>query len=167
MSSDGESGNANPAGATTKQPAPAPHPRVRARVRPDSSQSHVNIPYAHHSVPHSPTNYNYNPISLGEPSYRPPRTPPPPPPPSNIGYIPTLLPRTDHYLSGTTYLNIPSSSAAAPPGRGGPGPGFAMGVGAGALAAGAVIFGDDFMSGFDIPAGLQDASLTISTDPPF
>ncbi|CAK9183377.1 unnamed protein product [Ilex paraguariensis] len=45
------------------------------------------------------------------------------------------------------------------------GPGFGMGMGAGALAAGAVIFGDDFMSGFDFPGGYQNASLTISTDP--
>lgn len=56
----------------------------------------------------------------------------------------------------------PSGAA---PGRGRV-PGFGLGVGAGALAAGAVIFGDDFMSGFDVPAGFQDASLTISTDPP-
>ncbi|GFY82015.1 calcium-dependent lipid-binding (CaLB domain) family protein [Actinidia rufa] len=41
------------------------------------------------------------------------------------------------------------------------------GTRAGALAAGAVIFGDDFMSGFDVPTGLQGASLTVTTDPPF
>lgn len=101
------------------------------------------------------------------PSYQPSRTPPPPPPPSNVGYIPTFLPRTDQMPE--TYINMPSSSGAPPPGRGtrGGGPGFAMGMGAGALAAGAMIFGDDFMSGFDVPSGLQDASLTISTDPPF
>ncbi|GFY82027.1 calcium-dependent lipid-binding (CaLB domain) family protein [Actinidia rufa] len=96
----------------------------------------------------------------GGPSYQPPRTttPPPPPPPSNVGYIPTFLPRTD--LSQPTYFNMP------PSGRGG-GAGFGMGLGAGALAAGAVIFGDDFMSGFDVPTGLQGASLTVTTDPPF
>ncbi|XVE86006.1 hypothetical protein DITRI_Ditri18aG0001300 [Diplodiscus trichospermus] len=158
VSNESGSGHAYyPAGAT--QPPLAPHPR------PDNL-SQVNIPYAH-SVPH-PTNY-YNP-SLGEPSYpsasgpsyRPPRMPPPPPPPSNIGYIPTFLPRTGNQTE--TYLNMPSSASA--PGRG-PRPGFAMGVGAGALAAGAVIYGDDFMSGFDVPAGFQDASLTITTDPPF
>lgn len=45
-------------------------------------------------------------------------------------------------------------SGAPPPGRGA-GAGFGMGLGAGALAAGAMIFGDDFMSGFDIhdPSG--------------
>ncbi|XP_030486920.2 protein SRC2 [Cannabis sativa] len=98
------------------------------------------------------------------PSYQPPRTPPPPPPPSNAGYIPTFLPRPDRMQQ--TYVNMPSSSSGAPPGRGG-GPGFAMGMGAGALAAGAVIFGDDFMSGFDVPSGLQDPSIVVSTDPLF
>ena len=56
------------------------------------------------------------------------------------------------------YINMPSSSSSGPRAR----PGFAMGLGAGALAAGAVIFGDDFVSGFDLPTG-----FTISTDPPF
>lgn len=47
-------------------------------------------------------------------------------------------------------------------------PGVGMGLAAGALVGGAVIFGDDYMSGFDIPAGFNSgASLTISTDPPF
>ncbi|CAN6569119.1 unnamed protein product [Malus baccata var. baccata] len=98
----------------------------------------------------------------GGPSYQPPRTPSPPPPPSNVGYIPTFIPRTDRMQE--TYINMPASGA--PPGRRGAA-GVGMGIGAGALAAGAVIFGDDFMSGFDVPSGLQDASLTISTDPPF
>ncbi|XP_050387094.1 protein SRC2 [Argentina anserina] len=101
------------------------------------------------------------------PSYQQSRTPSPPPPPSNVGFIPTFLPRTDQMPE--TYINMPSSSGAPHLGRGtrAGGPGFAMGLGAGALAAGAVIFGDDFMSGFDVPSGLQDASLTISADPPF
>ena len=48
------------------------------------------------------------------------------------------------------------------------GPGFGMGLGAGALAAGAVIFGEDFLSGSSFPAGLGDGgSPTVSTDPPF
>jgi hypothetical protein len=72
--------------------------------------------------------------------------------------MPTILPNTD-------YINMPSSVAAAGPR--GPRPGLAMGVGAGALAAGAVIFGDDFMSGFDILTDLHDPSLTITTNPPF
>lgn len=144
--------------------------------RPEN-QVRANSPYAH-PVPF-PTNYS-NPPAAGPsyppargpsyppargPSYQPPRTPPPPPPPSNVGYIPTFLPRPGHLPE--TYINMPSSSSSgAPLGRGG-GPGFAMGMGAGALAAGAVIFGDDFMSGFDVPSGFSDPTLVISTDPPF
>ncbi|KAL6131742.1 hypothetical protein ACLB2K_070116 [Fragaria x ananassa] len=111
------------------------------------------------------TEQSYPPAS--GPSYQPSRTPPPPPPPSNVGYIPTFLPRTDQMPE--SYINMPSSSGAPHPGRGtrAGGPGFAMGMGAGALAAGAVIFGDDFMSGFEVPSGLQNASVTISADPPF
>ncbi|KAG5224500.1 formin-G [Salix suchowensis] len=116
-----------------------------------------------HPMPY-PANYS-NPSVGGPsyppaagPSYQPSRTPPPPPPPTNVGYIPSFLPNTD-------YINMPSSVAAA--GSRGPRPGLAMGVGAGALAAGAVIFGDDFMSGFDVLTGLNDPSLTITTNPPF
>ncbi|GAV67774.1 hypothetical protein CFOL_v3_11278 [Cephalotus follicularis] len=122
--------------------------------------SQINISYTH-QTPYPSSSFNPSvggpsyPSAAG-PNYRPP--PPPPPPPSNIGYIPTVLPRTD--LLSDTYVNMPPSAAAAAPGRG-PRPGFALGVGAGALAAGAMIFGDDFMSGFDVP------SLIISTDPPF
>lgn len=64
------------------------------------------------------------------------------------------------------YINMPPNAAGAGT-RHGVGPGFGMGVGAGALAAGAVIFGDDYMSGFDFPTGFQGGSLTISADPPF
>lgn len=88
------------------------------------------------------------------PSYPPPRAPPPPPPPSHAGYVPSFLPNTD-------YMNMPSSSGRPPR------PALTMGLGAGALAAGAVIFGDDFMSGFNIPSSLQEPSITISTNPPF
>ncbi|GAB4827728.1 hypothetical protein Ancab_034614 [Ancistrocladus abbreviatus] len=143
-----------------------------------SPQGVANMPYrqplnppqmSYPYTPPVPYPSNYSHPSMGAPSHPPtagpsystPQTPPPPPPPSNVGYIPTLLPRTENM--STTYMNVP------PSGRGGgnSGPGFAAGLGAGALAAGAVIFGDDFMSGFDLPAGLQDASLTISADPPF
>ncbi|KAL5711561.1 hypothetical protein ACHQM5_021998 [Ranunculus cassubicifolius] len=87
-------------------------------------------------------------------SYQPPRTPPPPPPPSHVGYIPTFFPSAGQ-LPGT-YVNIPSSSTGG--GRAG-GQNFGMGMGAGALAAGAVLFGDDFMSEFQIPSSLQDDAL--------
>lgn len=124
-----------------------------------------NYPY-NNSMPYSTNNSNLSGggpsyASAAGPSYQPPRTPPPPPPPANVGYMPTFMPRTGNLSEN--YVNMPSSG---PPARG-MRPGFGMGVGAGALAAGAVIFGDDFMSGFNVPAGLHDASLTISTDPPF
>lgn len=115
----------------------------------NSSNSSVGRPY-------------YPPTS--NPGYPPPpqhAPPPPPPPPSHVGYVPTFLPRTND--PSTSYINMPSSGV----GRGA-GPGFGVGLGAGALAAGAVIFGDDYMSGFQLPAvGMNNASLTISTDPPF
>ncbi|KAK9117273.1 hypothetical protein Sjap_016220 [Stephania japonica] len=73
-------------------------------------------------------------------------TPPSPLPPSHVGYLPTSAPPHTH----THNVGV--------------GPAFGMGVGAGALAAGAVIFCDDFVSGFNLPPILQDASLTISTN---
>lgn len=129
------------------------------------SQPQTNHQYAH-PVPY-PTNYSHPPVAgpsytqAAGPSYQPSRTPPPPPPPpANVGYIPTFLPRTNNMPP--SYLNMPQTgTSAARNAR----PGFGMGVGAGALAAGAMIFGDDFMSGFDLPHGLQDPSLTISLDP--
>ncbi|KAL0298272.1 UNVERIFIED_CONTAM: hypothetical protein Sradi_6487000 [Sesamum radiatum] len=105
--------------------------------------------------------------ATGGPSYQPPRTsppppPPPPPPPANVGYFPNVFP-TNNYTP-SSYINMPSSVA--PPGHG-RGHGFGMGAGAGALAAGAVIFGDDFLTGFDLPGASGDPSITISTYPPF
>ncbi|XP_054788863.1 uncharacterized protein LOC129294477 isoform X1 [Prosopis cineraria] len=81
------------------------------------------------------------------PSYERRKTPSPPPPPSNVGYIPTFLPRND---------SLPSSSPRAKPPENVP-PGLAMG---------ALLFGDDFMSGFDVPPGLASGRLTIPTVPP-
>ncbi|KAI3815927.1 hypothetical protein L1987_15611 [Smallanthus sonchifolius] len=94
---------------------------------------------------------SHNPLG---PSYH--QLPTQPPPPYNFSYMPSSsinnLP--------PSYINMPPLSGPRP----GPGarPGFAMGLGAGALAAGAAIFGDDFISGFDLPTG-----FTVSTDPPF
>ncbi|XP_043707959.1 uncharacterized protein LOC122657342 isoform X2 [Telopea speciosissima] len=147
---------------------PYPSHPYPGQVGQSGNYPQMNVPYTH-PMPF-PANYQ-NQSSLGEPSYpsavgpsyRPPRTPPPPPPPSHVGYLPTFLPRTDP-LPENNYLNLPSSGPC--PSRTGR-PNFAMGAGAGALAAGAVIFGDDFMSGFDFPTGLQDASLIVSVDPPF
>ncbi|OIV96891.1 hypothetical protein TanjilG_00473 [Lupinus angustifolius] len=83
-------------------------------------------------------------------------------PSSNVGYIPTFLPRNDDLSPGFTDM---VRSGAGTRWRGPPG--FAVGLGAGALAAGAVIFGDHFISGFDVPPGLGDANLTEEDDPPF
>ncbi|PRQ59674.1 putative C2 domain-containing protein [Rosa chinensis] len=158
---------ANPMPSTTYYSKPS---AVRPSYTPASGPSYTpasgpgNLPASGPGyLPASGPSY----LPASGPSYQPSRTPPPPPPPSNVGYVPTFLPRTDQMTD--TYINMPSSSGAPPPGRGtrAGGPAFAMGMGAGALAAGAVIFGDDFMSGFDVPSGLQDASVTISADPPF
>lgn len=65
---------------------------------------------------------------------------PPPPPPSHVGFIPTVMPREKN-LQGSYMNMVPPSTSV--------GPGFPSGLGAGAVAAGAVIFGDDFLSGFD------------------
>ncbi|XP_016512366.1 uncharacterized protein LOC107829414 [Nicotiana tabacum] len=148
------------------KPATAyPQPQSLTPSQLQRNQPQLNHQYAR-QVPYA-TNYShplvggmsYTPAAGS--SYQPPRAPPPPPP-ANVGYIPTFLPRTDN--ASSSYLSMPQSGAAATRNAR---PGFGMGVGAGALAAGAVIFGEDFMSGFDIPRGLPDPSLTISLDPPF
>lgn len=117
------------------------------------------------SEPFNSTIY-YDPY-VGEPSYLPPRTrtrtPPPPPPPSNVGYIPTFLPIND--FLPPSFPDMPLSSRAAPSQR--VPPGVALGIGSGALAAGAVIFGDDFLLGYDVPEGIGDDSLDIETDHSF
>ncbi|CAI8585765.1 unnamed protein product [Vicia faba] len=132
-------------------------------------QAQTNVPYSH-PMPF-PSNYS-NPYVGGPtypaatgagPSYQPLRTPPPPPPASNFGYVPTFHQSNDGLAP--SYFNMPSSSGTAPRQRGPPG--FAMGAGAGALAAGAVMFGDNSMSGFDFSSGIGDPALSIATDPLF
>lgn len=121
-------------------------------------QTQANSPFPHDPVSRR-TNYSNpsavepsHPLPLANgPSYQPPWTPPPPSPPLNVGYIPTILPKSE------TYVNAAPSSAARACGE--QQPGFLVGVGAGALAAGAVIFGDDFMSGIDIPSGFHDTNV--------
>lgn len=153
---------ANPYGTAQAYPPKLPLARFQQAEKP----SQENFPYSHPTP--FPTQYSNSSVggpsypSAAGPSYQPPRTPPPPPPPSNVGYISTFLPRMNN--GPPSYINMPSSGAA--PGRNGV-PGFGMGLGAGALAAGAVIFGDDFLSGYDFPGGLPDVSLNLSTDPPF
>ncbi|CAN4123437.1 unnamed protein product [Withania somnifera] len=143
-----------------------PQPQSLTPSQMPENQPQPNRQHAH-PVP-CPTNYSHPPVvgpsyTPAGPSYQPPRTPPtPPPPPTNVGYIPTFLARTDNMPP--SYLNMPQTgTSAARNAR----PGFGMGVSAGALAAGAMIFGDDFISGSGLPSGLQDPSLTISLDPPF
>ncbi|KAK3407698.1 protein SRC2 homolog [Eucalyptus grandis] len=103
------------------------------------------------------------------PSYRGPYLAPhfPPPalgPPQRAGYLPAAHARMDY--NPANYINMPSSGGAI--GRGGGGRGFGLGVGAGAAAAaGAIVYGDSLFSGFDVPVGMQDPSLTISLDPLF
>ncbi|KAK6135590.1 hypothetical protein DH2020_030698 [Rehmannia glutinosa] len=128
---------------------PRPHLPLNSSQHPESS--HL-MPFPPNYPPH------HHPVDgpAGGPSHHPSRPPPPPPPPpSNVGYTPNFFPTASN-LMPSSYINMPSSVA--PPGRGG-GPGFGMGVGAGALAAGAVIFGDDFMSGFNVPGAARDASI--------
>ncbi|KAI9110731.1 hypothetical protein K1719_018169 [Acacia pycnantha] len=128
--------------------------------RPENLQQQPNM--SSYPKPY-PTNYP-NPY-VGGPSYYaqagPSHQPPPPP---HVGYNPTMLPRTE-------YINMPSSSSSGvgpAAQRGGVPAGFAIGAGAGALAAGAVMFGGDFMSAaHNFPPGLGDASVTIATDPLF
>lgn len=167
---------ANPYGPAQSYPPKLP---LAPSSQQAENESQINVPYKH---PMSfPTNYSNSsaggpsyqssagpsyqpqvtprpPPSAVGPGYQPPRTPPPPPPPSNVGYISTFNPRTDNLPP--SYINMPSSGAA--PGHNSR-PGLGLGLGAGALAAGAVIFGDDFMSGYDLPS----TSFNISTDLPF
>lgn len=135
--------------------ANGPHQYLTTPQQPES-----NI----HQIPFRP-NYFHHP-QVGGANYHAatgPSNQPPPSPPANVGYSPNFFPMTTN-LRPSSYLNMPSSVA--PPQRGGA-PGFGMGVGAGALAGGALIFGDNFISGFDVPGPSRDASVTLSTYPPF
>ncbi|XP_073224655.1 uncharacterized protein [Cicer arietinum] len=116
------------------------------------NHAHTNVPDSY-SVPLTTTIYSDQYVgeqsyhAAAGPSYQPPRTrtPPPPSPPSNVGYIPTFLPRND---------GLPPSFTDIPPSREEHGqkvpPGVALEITAEALAAGTVIFGDDFLPGFDV-----------------
>ncbi|KAL2339506.1 hypothetical protein Fmac_007446 [Flemingia macrophylla] len=143
--------------------------KPQASIHQPENHVQTNVP-EFHSVPFTTANF-YDPYvgepsyhEVGEPSYLMPRTitPPPPSPPRNAGYIPTFIPRNDGLPS--SYVDMPTSREA--PCQRVP-LGVAMGLGAGALAAGAVIFGDDFMSGFDVPPGPGDSSFNLEMDPPF
>ncbi|XP_078154604.1 calcium-dependent lipid-binding (CaLB domain) family protein [Carex rostrata] len=81
--------------------------------------------------------------------------------------------QTPPYNAGTTgpsyqgpaavpesYINVAPSRPTGTNSR----PGLGMGLGAGALAAGAMIFGDDFISNTNYPSGFDGASVSVSTD---
>lgn len=140
--------NGPPASYHPSQPYPRPNNDQAMSYPPTMAPSN------HHAMA-PPPNYSTMPAP-----HRPP-TPPPPPPPSHVGFMPTFLPATGPLPH--SYVNMPPSAA----GGRGSGSGLGMGLGAGALAAGAVIFGDDFMYGFDYPSGFNGGSLTVSTNPPF
>ncbi|KAJ0975450.1 hypothetical protein J5N97_017415 [Dioscorea zingiberensis] len=129
------------------------------------AENHFHNGYSNGSCPSGhaqspPTSY-MNPQSSDAGYPRRP-TPPPPPPPSNTGFLPTLFPGVSRLPE--SYVGMPASG----PAGHSSGPGFGMGLGAGALAAGAVIFGDDFMSGSSYPLSFDgSSSLTVSTDPLF
>ncbi|XP_010554734.1 PREDICTED: uncharacterized protein LOC104824373 [Tarenaya hassleriana] len=141
---------------------PSKPPPLDPVIHPNNRSNAFPVPqYYRH--PHPPM--QYPPSNMNPPMPRPGY--PPPPPPSHAGYIPTFLPRSENFIDMPSSSSSGRPAAAAGPGYVRPGPAFAAGVGAGALAAGAVILGDNFMSGFDMPSTLPHASLTISADPPF
>ncbi|KAD2392854.1 hypothetical protein R6Q59_012587 [Mikania micrantha] len=126
--------NLLPPGPSYHQPQAAPPPNYALTGGSNHQQSHNHLGPSYHQLPATQQ----------------------PPQPYHFGFVPSSS--TDNLPP--SYINMPPRSGARPgPGAG---QGFAMGLGAGAFAAGAAIFGDDFMSGFDLPTG-----VTISTDPPF
>ncbi|KAL6541670.1 hypothetical protein OROGR_011156 [Orobanche gracilis] len=134
-------------------PTPHLHPNTSKLPENDHFPHHHRFAGANHSAATWPDHYPNRPPS-----------PSPPPPPSDIGYTPTCFPMHSNY-EPNSYVNMPSSVA--PPRGRGTRPGFGMGIGAGALAAGSVIFGDDFMSGLDVPGRLDDARAAVSNYSPF
>uniref|UniRef100_A0A7N0UGM6 C2 domain-containing protein n=1 Tax=Kalanchoe fedtschenkoi TaxID=63787 RepID=A0A7N0UGM6_KALFE len=114
-----------------------------------------HLPYPHHTP--FPQYYT-NPSAAGPSSYHPVQHLLSPPAPSI-----TFDPRMGQFPH-QSYVNMPTSGGSK---LGGPVAQFGMGMGAGALAAGAVIYGDDIMSGVNPTYGAQDASLTIAADTPF
>ncbi|CAO2182527.1 unnamed protein product [Urochloa humidicola] len=86
-----------------------------------------------------------------------------PPPTSNPDYFsPPPYPAARGQVP-QNYINMPPRRFA---GQNGP-PNLGMGLGAGALAAGTLIFGENLLPGPSFGAGLDGASLTLSSDSPF
>ncbi|KAJ6806453.1 uncharacterized protein M6B38_174580 [Iris pallida] len=132
-----------------------------AQFQPSSFAQFEN--YTHNETCYSfPSRKDTNPAESSKEFHRP-ATPPPPPPPSHTGLLPSPF-------LGTTVHRLPEaciSLSGARPSRDTGDPDIASGLGAGALAAGAVIFGDDFLSNSSCPSGFEGGSLNVSTDPPF
>ncbi|KAJ4819801.1 Calcium-dependent lipid-binding (CaLB domain) family protein [Rhynchospora pubera] len=109
-----------------------------------------------YKIPKQPTHpYTYP--SQPQEEYRPPLQQPP----FNAGTTPPPYQAPVH-IPGS-YINVAPSR---PTGTSS-GPGIGMGLGAGALAAGAMIFGDDFISGANLPSGFDGASVIAATNPLF
>ncbi|CAL4960746.1 unnamed protein product [Urochloa decumbens] len=85
-----------------------------------------------------------------------------PPPTSNPSYFSPPYPAARGQVP-QNYINMPPRRFA---GQSGP-PNLGMGLGAGALAAGTLIFGENLLPGQSLGAGLDGASLTLSSDAPF
>ncbi|RZC79363.1 hypothetical protein C5167_003554 [Papaver somniferum] len=134
-----------------------PRSQSRTAAPPNWRQPKGVYPDSQSMMPNNNSNQQSFSAQSTQGSYRPP--PPPPPPPSHVGFLPSFLPRADPRFSSAYADNRGPGGGTAPAGQGA-GPqnnsGAAMGMSAGALAAGVVLFGDDFISGFDIPPNLQE-----------
>ncbi|KAJ3703192.1 hypothetical protein LUZ61_006897 [Rhynchospora tenuis] len=109
-----------------------------------------------HKIPKQPSHpYTYPSQPLA--AYQPPLQPPS----FNTGTAPPPYQAPAHVPG--SYINVAPSRHTGTSS----GPGFGMGLGAGALAAGAMIFGDDFISGANMSSGFDGATVVVSTDPPF
>ncbi|CAA6669220.1 unnamed protein product [Spirodela intermedia] len=108
---------------------------------------HRNEPPIYPTAQNGIPSGNYpNQLPTGMEQRRRPGTPPPPSPPANAGFIPSFFPGISRLPE--SYVSQPNSGSTVAHGGGSA---FGAGVGAGALAAGAVIFGDDFLWAQDIP----------------
>ncbi|CAN6469537.1 unnamed protein product [Victoria cruziana] len=91
-----------------------------------------------------------------------PTTPPPPPPPSNTGFL--LSPFAPNAVQeGGTYWSAPGRASAGARERT-MGPGFGVGAAGGAMAAGAFLFGDDFLNAMDYSSGLDGGSSKLPSN---
>ncbi|KAK3165792.1 hypothetical protein QOZ80_1AG0037830 [Eleusine coracana subsp. coracana] len=97
------------------------------------------------------TNYGYRPLAI--PQTLPPRT-------SNPSFFSPSYPAWGQMPQ--SYINLPPRVAGQSNA-----PNLGLGLGAGALAAGTMVFGENLLPGPSIGAGLDGASLTVSSEAPF